>query len=243
MTFKDLNCGYYLSRRAGRYAGTWEEVKEIAAKNGIVKRAIQNFDFVGASVHDANRDAVTRCKASGDIPVIRLLPPAFAFESYSRNELLEFIEGGAVFRIHPQRDASPITGWMFGWMLGLLEESSAPLLVSLQEADLKELAEVKRDHPGLRLVITNTTQWMNRQYIRFLLSFPETYIDTSNIIEYYGLESIVEIIGAERILFGTYMPEKEHYDKIFQMLHNDLSPEQTGLIARGNFERIIEGRN
>jgi predicted TIM-barrel fold metal-dependent hydrolase len=132
---------------------------------------------------------------------------------------------------------------MFGWIFGLLEESSAPLLVSLQEADLKELAELKRNHPKLRLVITNTTQWMNRQYIRFLLSFPETYIDTSNTIEYYGLESIVEIIGAERILFGTYMPEKEPYDKIFQMLHNDLSSEQAELIARGNFERIIEGRN
>ena len=240
MKFKDVNCGYYFSRRSGQYAGTWNEVKEIAKKNNIIRSAVQNLDFVSATVHEANQDTINHCAESGDIPVIRLLPPAFAFESYTKEEIIAFINNGAIFRIHPKLDASPVTCWMFDWMLKVLEDSAVPLLVSLQEAELRDLAEVKRSYPALKLLITNTTQWMNRQYIRFLLSFSDVFIDTSNIIEYYGLESIVDIIGAERILFGTYMPEKEPYDKVFQMLHNDLSPEQNQLIAFGNFERIIE---
>ena len=240
MKFKDVNCGYYFSRRSGQYAGTWDEIKEIALKNNIVSSAVQNLDFVSATVHDANQDTVNRCAESGDIPVIRLLPPAFAFESYTKDEMIALINNRAIFRIHPKLDASPVTYWMFDWMLKVLEDSAVPLLVSLQEAELRDLAEVKQAYPALKIIITNTTQWMNRQYIRFLLSFPDVFIDTSNTIEYYGLESIADIIGAERMLFGTYMPEKEPYDKIFQMLHNDLSPEQNQLIAFGNFERIIE---
>jgi hypothetical protein len=242
MIFKDVNCGYYFSKRTGQYAGTWDEVREICRKNGIVSRAVQNIDFVSASVHEANQDVLNRCTESGDIPVMRLLPPAFTFETYTKEEMIKLINKHSVFKINPQRDASPFTCWMFDWMLELLEESSVPVLISLQETELKDLAEVKKFYPNLRIIITNTTQWMNRQYIRFLLAFPNVFIDTSNIIEYYGLESITEIIGAERILFGTYIPEKEPYDKIFQMLHNDLSQEQRELIAFGNFERIIERR-
>jgi predicted TIM-barrel fold metal-dependent hydrolase len=240
MKFKDVNCGYYFSRRSGQYAGTWEEVGDICRKNNIVSRAVQNFDFVSASVHEANQDVLSRCSESGDIPVIRLLPPAFSFESYTKEEMINLINRRAVFKINPEQDASPVTCWMFDWMLNLLEESSTPVLISLQEADLGDLAEVKSLYPNLKIIITNTTQWMNRQYIRFVLSFSNVFIDTSNIIEYYGIESVAEIIGADRMLFGTYMPEKEPYDKIFQMLYNDLSQEQRELIAFGNFERIIE---
>jgi predicted TIM-barrel fold metal-dependent hydrolase len=131
---------------------------------------------------------------------------------------------------------------MFGWMFEVLAETKTPLLVSLQELDLRDAAAVKEAYPGLRLVITNTTQWMNRQYIRFAQYYKEVYFDTSNIIEYYGIENIVNLIGAERILFGTYMPEKEPYDKVFQLLYCELSEEQKQLIAHGNFERLVEER-
>ena len=69
------------------------------------------------------------------------------------------------------------------------------------------------------------------------------YFDTCNTIEYYGIENMTEILGAERFLFGTYMPEKEPYDKLFQLLYCELSREQKELIAHGNFERLVEVRS
>ena len=50
------------------------------------------------------------------------------------------------------------------------------------------------------------------------------------------------ILGAERFLFGTYMPEKEPYDKVFQLLSCGLAQEQKEMIAHGNFERLVEAR-
>ena len=51
------------------------------------------------------------------------------------------------------------------------------------------------------------------------------------------------LIGADKFLFGSYMPEKEPYDKLFQILFCELSQEEKELIAHGNFERLVEARN
>ena len=131
---------------------------------------------------------------------------------------------------------------MYDWMLDLLTETKTPLLVSLQELDLNDAAAVKTAFPDLRLIITNTDQWLNRQYIRFAQYFREIYFDTCNTIEYFGIENMTSLIGADHFLFGTYMPEKEPYDKIFQILYCELSDEEKELIAFRNFERLVEER-
>ena len=67
-------------------------------------------------------------------------------------------------------------------------------------------------------------------------------IDICNTIEYYGIENMTKLLGAEHFLFGSYMPEKEPYDKLFQLLFSEISQEQKELIAHGNFERLVEER-
>ena len=244
MIYKDINCGFYLEQKTGLYAATGEEVSRCGEALGIVSGAYLNLDRGCGTLRQTNDITRAFCREkSGRFPVLRLLPPGYPDEAYTRDEMIRLAsEEQALFRVCPGQDASPLTPWMFGWMLDALVETNTPLLVSLQELDLRDAAAVKQAYPKLRLIITNTTQWMNRQYIRFAQYFPEVYFDTSNIIEYYGIENIVNLLGAERILFGTYMPEKEPYDKVFQLLYCELSDEQKQLIAHGNFERLVEGR-
>ncbi len=242
MRFKDANCGYYAYRPEGIYAATFEEVKKVCDENFIESCAWYNAARAGQSVRAANEETIRHCKECGGVPVLRLLPPSFEKESYSRQELehLAKVEGAA-FRIHPQKDASPIADWLYGWMIEVLEESKAPLLVSVWEyEDLSPLAEFKAKHPDLVLVLTNTNQWLNRQYVAMVKNFPNVYIETSNTIEYYALESMAAEIGADKILFGTGMPAKEPYDRMYQMLYCELPQEDIELIAYKNFERIME---
>lgn len=242
MIFKDINCGFYVQKRPMQYACTHDEVAALAERNQIVSRAIYNYD----KGPDAN--AVTRAYAAAsgaaEYPVYRLMPPAYSEEIFTREQMeLAITEDLALFRIHPKTYAAPLHIWMYDWMLDILCESRTPLLVSLQELNLNDAAAVKTAYPELRLIITNTDQWMNRQYIRFAQYFPHVYFDTCNTIEYCGIENMTQIIGAEHFLFGTYMPEKEPYDKLFQLLYCELSQEQKELIAFGNFERLVEARN
>lgn len=241
MIFKDINSGFYVLKHPMQYACTHDEVAKMSVANGIVKRAIYNYD------QSADANAVTRAYAAAsqgtEFPVYRLMPPVYGEETFSREQMEKAItEDHALFRIHPTSYASPLHTWLYDWMLDVLTETKTPVLVSLQELDLNHAAAVKREYPDLRLIITNTDQWLNRQYVQFAKYFPHVYFDTSNTIEYYGIENMVEILGADKFLFGTYVPEKEPYDKLFQLLYCELSQEQKELIAHGNFERLVEER-
>ena len=116
------------------------------------------------------------------------------------------------------------------------------LSISGEDAHMISLLNSYKKRRVKLISITNTDQWLNRQYVRFAQYFPHVYFDTSNTIEYYGIENMTGILGAERFLFGTNMPEKEPYDKLFQVLCCELAQEQKELIAHGNFERLVETR-
>lgn len=241
MTFKDMNCGYRACCPDGMYAATIEQINEVCRENNIVRRALYCMDRAGMTVREMNEQTIMLSKPNEDIPVLRLLPAAFADECYTPQEVeMLAIKHRAAFRIHPKLDASPMKDWMFPGIFDVLEKTKAPLLVALEEGDMEDLARLKRNYPELVLVLTNTTQWMNRQYVQFTKTFPNVYLDTSNVIEYYGIESLVNAVGADRLLFGTGMPDKEPYDKIYQLLYSDLSADEKEMIASGNFERLIE---
>lgn len=241
MIFKDINCGFYMQRRPLQYACLHDEVAALAERNQIVARAIYNYDK-GADANERTRRYAAQSGGT-EYPVYRLMPPCYAEETFTREEMIRAIrEERALFRIHPKTYAAPLHVWMYDWMLDVLTESRTPLLVSLQELDLRDAAAVKEAYPQLRLIITNTDQWLNRQYVRFAQYYPEVYFDTCNTIEYYGIENMTKILGAEKFLFGSYMPEKEPYDKLFQLLYCELSQEEKELIAHGNFERLVEER-
>lgn len=242
MIFKDVNCGFYTTPHSDLYAWSYEEVLANQENNGIRERVIYNLSTGTGTIRQINETTLRLCAGGGaSRPLLHLMPPAYQQESYTKAELQALIDAGALFRACPDTDASPLLDWMYGWTLQYLEESGTPLLVSLQDAQLRDLAQTMACHPRLKLILTNTTQWLNRQYLMFLKSFPSVMMETSNIIEYYGIENIVGILGAERILFGTFMPDKEPYDKIFQVLYCELAEEQKQLIAYGNYDRVIGG--
>lgn len=241
MIFKDINCNFYVQGQPLQYASTHDEVARVCEDNNIVSRAIYNLDKAA----DANAVTLKYAAQSGgkEYPVIRLMPPVYPEETYTKDEMIKLIDNDkALFRIHPSNYAAPLHTWVYDWMLDVLTESKTPLLVSLQELNLNDAAAVKEKYPDLRMIITNTDQWLNRQYVGFCQRFPDVYFDTCNTIEYYGIENMVELIGADKFLFGTYMPEKEPYDKTFQILFCELSQEQKEMIAHGNFERLVEVR-
>lgn len=241
MIFKDINCNFYVQGQPLQYASTHDEVAKICEDNNIVSRAIYNLDKAA----DANAVTLKYAAQSDgkEYPVIRLMPPVYPEETYTKDEMKKLIDNDkALFRIHPSNYAAPLHTWVYDWMLDVLTESKTPLLVSLQELNLNDAAAVKEKYPDLRMIITNTDQWLNRQYVGFCQYYKNVYFDTCNTIEYYGIENMVELIGADKFLFGTYMPEKEPYDKTFQILFCELSQEEKEMIAHGNFERLVEVR-
>ena len=241
MIFKDIYCGFYTDKQPLQYACTHDEVAAVAEACGIVKRAVYNLE----PDYDSNDLTRSFAAASGgaEVPVYRLLPPIFAENSFTRDQLYAAIrDENALFRALPKTHNVPFVSWVYGSALEVLCETRTPLLVSLAQIDLRDAAEIKQAFPELRLIISNTSQSRNREYVSFASYFPHVYMETSCIVEYQGLENMSRIVGAEHFLFGSNMPLKEPYDKLHQVLFCGLSQEEKELIAHGNFERLVERR-
>ena len=246
MIYKDINCGYLRTPAPGLYAPLFEDMRGVLAENNIVAAAVYNYTRNGATIMDVANDTLAHCAGhDGLTPVINLMPPVFREESFTPDELTRLInERSPLFRIRPSVYAVSPSKWMYGELLELLERSRSPLLVSVWElgGSFETLAAMKAEYPELPLVLTNTDQWYNRQIIAFCKAFPNTYMDTTNLIEYEGVENYCELLGAEKLLFGSGMPYKEPYDKMLQLMFAEISDNERALIAYGNYDRLLAGR-
>ena len=126
MIFKDINCNFFVQPHALQYASTHDEVASVCEKNNILSRAIYNLDKSA----DANDVTLNYAKQSDgkEYPVIRLMPPVYPDETYTRDAMIKLIEEDkALFRIHPTSYAAPMHMWMYDWMFDVLSESRTPI--------------------------------------------------------------------------------------------------------------------
>lgn len=244
MVYKDINCTHVTRPIPGIPFTGLKGLIDMQKKHNITERALYLPEANEGEVKLCTQASMQLCaQYPGTLPVLPLLPPAFGDESYTLDYLRQLIDKYKVFfRISPAKQATAFTSWQYGQMLRILAETNTPLLINLEDVDLRDAGRVKEEYPELILVLTNTTQWLNRQYTAFCQAFGRVYIDTCNCIEYYGLETCVSLIGADRMLFGTNMPYKEPYDNIITLLYGRISDEEKQLIAYGNYDRLAGRR-
>jgi len=245
MILKDIHASYGRYGNSNMYISTLDEVLEHQRSNGIVQSAVVNNLSAKADVRECNDQLLKESSNRSEIvPALSLFPPSFSAESYTKNELASIIDntGNLFFKLFPKEHHILLTSWQFGWMIDMIEESNCSILVALDDIDLRDLAQIKAERPELRIIITDTTQWKNRILTQLIKTYDNIYIDTCNVIEYFGIELYCKEIGSEKILFGSNTPFKEPYDGIFTLMMADISNEEKENIAYRNFDRLAARR-
>jgi predicted TIM-barrel fold metal-dependent hydrolase len=78
--------------------------------------------------------------------------------------------------------------------------------------------------------------------IKAVRDLPNVLVDTSGSIADCGMiEKAVEELGAERILFGTDLPDVDFWTNLGKIEGAAITPEQKRLILYGNAHRLLEG--
>lgn len=245
MLFKDVNCSYGQPSKINLYISRIEDILAVMSRNGINECALANNLSVKEDVLECNRNLLDLCKSHPEaIPALTLLPPVSTDEFYTKNQLLDIISENKrlFFKMYPKQHGFIFRDWQLSWVADVLEETGVPLLLSFEEAEARDIAEVKKLYKNMKIIITNTAQFMNRVYLQLCKYFGNVFLDTSNTIEYMGIETFCEELGSEKILFGTNMPRKEPYDNIFSLLYADISQEEKENIAFRNFDKLVETR-
>ena len=132
-----------------------------------------------------------------------------------------------------------LADWSCGELFDVLSEAGVPVFVSLSEIGWAGVNSVLEAHPQLPLVVTHQAYRVDRELYPLLDRHPGLHIETSGYQNHWGIESIVERFGAERLLFGTQMPRLQAGSSMANVAYAQIGDDDKQLIAAGNLERLL----
>lgn len=133
--------------------------------------------------------------------------------------------------------------WNCGALFTMLEEARIPLFMAMHNFDpnFENLHDILRAHPRLRLVLTNVTYRVARNIYPLMNLFDNLHIETFGFKTQDGIADLCHRFGAERVLFGSGMPEASGAGAVAMVTYADLTFEEKQLVAAGNLERLLGG--
>jgi predicted TIM-barrel fold metal-dependent hydrolase len=117
-----------------------------------------------------------------------------------------------------------------------------PLFIWHTELEWPALYELARTFPQLPLVVETQTQkilYHTRPLFALLRDCANVYVELSNFAGQGYLEYAVREFGAERLLFGSFLPVSDPLAPLGLVLDADLPEAAQRLIAGDNLRRLI----
>jgi len=174
----------------------------------------------------------------------RLIPsfaiaPSLLQERAALDRLVELAKAhyGRAFRLWP-KDA----GWSLGDIAPVIQEllplRPALFLEVWQDVQKEEILALAAQFPQVPIVYANL-MWPHLPALYEMMEArPNVYVETGLLHTYRTVEYLIQRYGAERTLLSTgYRSNNGAF--IATLAHADITPEQAGLIAHGNLERLL----
>jgi hypothetical protein len=145
-------------------------------------------------------------------------------------------------RLFPKTHQYRLAHWVVGELCEWCIEHRIPLFFWHVEIEWDSVYALAGSFPQLRMVIE--TQWQkilyhNRDLFSLLRSCPNILVESSNLVGQDNVSYFVRSFGAERLLFGSFLPVNDPYAAIGMILDADISEDEKKLIAGGNLRKII----
>jgi len=178
-----------------------------------------------------DRDNLYPCYVALPSATGELAPPAeFAAEVRARR--------GAV-RLFPAEHQWDFTPWCAGELLDALAARSVPALIDMGQTNWNQIAAVLEQYRELPLIILGTSYRINRHIYPLFKKYENLYLEVNTHVMTWSLEDISERFGAERLIFGTGLPETEAGGALAQVRYNKLSDADKARIAGGNLRSLL----
>jgi len=149
--------------------------------------------------------------------------------------------GARAVRAFPARHCFCLDRVSCGDLLDLFCAHAIPILVPFTEipGGWPGVYQLMREFPTLSLVLTETGCWGQDRYFRPLMrAYPHFYITTNRLETAGQLESIVNTVGPDHLLFGSGLPRNYPGGYILMLQRANISDGARDAIAHGNFERM-----
>ncbi len=155
---------------------------------------------------------------------------------------------GALFLFYGQFDI-PLDEWAIDDLLQELEQARAPLFLcptNLLEAgkidatDWHNVVRICRRFSQLPVVVTeNRIYGSQRAMYEAFASCPNLRVDLSAIWLHKRIEFICREFGADRLVWGSQLPQRTPASALMQLDYSDISEQELALIAGGNMRNLL----
>jgi len=113
-------------------------------------------------------------------------------------------------------------------------------LMRVTPVDLVPLTAAVQQTPGLRLVLLNALKASPDENLIRLLNAGQVYCEIAMLEGAGGLEQLVTVIPAERILFGSHSPALYFESALFKLRESALPPPHLRAITQQNAARLYQ---
>lgn len=145
-------------------------------------------------------------------------------------------------RVFPATFKYALVDWCVGALCERLIEKRFPLFVFHTETSFQDLYQLARRYPELRIVLESQVKkilYHSRMLLPLMKACPNIYLEISNYCAQGMIEYTVNTLGAERLVFGTFIPANDPFVPLGLLLQAELSQEDKQAIAGGNIRRMI----
>jgi len=145
-------------------------------------------------------------------------------------------------RVFPRTHSFAPVDWCVGSLLRYLVEHRLPLLVWHTEIDLRDLHHLARAFPDLPVIVESQTRkiiYHTRTLFSLMEDCPNVMVELSNLVGQGLLEYVVNRFGAERLIYGSFLPVNDPLVPIGMLLDADITSADRALIAGGNLRRLM----
>lgn len=145
-------------------------------------------------------------------------------------------------RVFPKTHQYRLAPWVVGGLCEWCIKYELPLFIWHVEIEWDAVYTLAKSFPGLNIVIE--TQWQKiiyhlRNLVTLIKTCPNVFVESSNLIGQDNVSFLVKMIGAGRILFGSFLPVNDPYASMGMILDADISRPDMEKIAGLNLKSLI----
>jgi len=189
-------------------------------------------------------EAVLRCVRGKDreLGAIWTGLPLFPAESWPVPGMKNVPKEVRAVRIFPKSHNFPLVGWCIGSLCQWLSSRRMPLFIWHTELDWPSLYLIAKGFPDLPLVVETQVQkilYHTRPLFALMRDCRNVSLELSNFAGQGFVEYASRELGAERLIFGSFLPVNDPLVAMGMVIEAEISREEKALIARENLRRLI----
>lgn len=240
----DINCylSYYYDKE-----DILEDVitpPEQLLNEGIGKLVLTNKrSITNQSYEYANNELFSRVATNDAFYAAPVIVPEMNLAGKDFSKILDDMirKKAVILRMFPQFYKHSMKKWQIGDILQKMQERRIPLMLWHTQIEWDDIAEIAENYPKLPVILEGSDQ-KTIYYVRYFMGLCERYeniyLEMHNFTQYGFLPYLLEHVGYERLLFGSYSPYND-MNGVLHMIFNHTDQVQREGILGKNFEKIL----